>query len=89
MGEKEILIMANVLKNEKRTFILKTIFESKEMTWSQIVSRVDMQFNVRVNPNTISFHLRSLINMGLISKSGDLYTIRDNSKVQEILNQVK
>ena len=89
MGEKEILIMANVLKNEKRTFILKTIFESKEMTWSQIVSRVDMQFNVRVNPNTISFHLRSLINMGLISKSGNLYTIRDNSNVQEILNQVK
>ena len=35
MGEKEILIMANVLKNEKRTFILKKIFESKEMTWSQ------------------------------------------------------
>ena len=89
MGEKEILIMANVLKNEKRTFILKTIFESKEMTWSQIVSRVDMQFNVRVNPNTISFHLRSLINMGLISKSGELYTLRDKGKAEEILNQVK
>ena len=89
MGEREILLAANVLKNEKRSFILKKIFESKEMTWSQIVSRVDMQFNVRVNPNTISFHLRSLINMGLISKSGNLYTIRDNSNVQEILNQVK
>ena len=81
--------MANVLKNEKRTFILKKIFESKEMTWSQIVSKVDMQFNVRVNPNTISFHLRSLIKMGLISKREDLYTIRDRSQVQEILNRVK
>ena len=89
MGEKEILLAASVLKNEKRTFILKKIFESKEMTWSQIVSKVEMEFDIRVNPNTISFHLRSLINMGLISKSGDLYTIRDNSKVQEILNQVK
>lgn len=89
MGEGEILLAANVLKNEKRSFILKKIFETKEMTWSQIVDKVEMQFNIRVNPNTISFHLRSLTNMGLISKSGDLYTIRDKSKVQEILNQVK
>ena len=89
MGEREILLAANVLKNEKRSFILEKIFESKEMTWSQIVDKVEIQFNIRVNPNTISFHLRSLINMGLVSKSGDLYTIRDKNTVQEILNQVK
>ena len=89
MGEREILLAANVLKNEKRSFILKKIFESKEMTWSQIVDKVEKQFNIRVNPNTISFHLRSLINMGLISKTGDLYTIRDKNTVQDILNQVK
>ena len=89
MGEKEILLAASVLKNEKRSFILKKIFESKEMTWSQIVDKVEIQFNTRVNPNTISFHLRSLINMGLVSKSGDLYTIRDKNTVKDILNQVK
>jgi DNA-binding transcriptional ArsR family regulator len=89
MGEKEILLAASVLKNEKRSFILKKIFESKEMTWSQIVDKVEKQFNIRVNPNTISFHLRSLINMGLISKTGDLYTIRDKNTVKDILNQVK
>ena len=89
MGEKEILLAASVLKNEKRSFILKKIFESKGMTWSQIVDKVEIQFNIRVNPNTISFHLRSLINMGLISKTGDLYTIRDKNTVKDILNQVK
>lgn len=89
MGEKEILLAANVLKNEKRSFILKKIFESREMTWSQIVDTVETRFNIRVNPNTVSFHLKALIELGLISKYGDLYTIRDKSQAQEILNQVK
>jgi DNA-binding HxlR family transcriptional regulator len=89
MSKLSILAIADVIRNEKRIFILKEIFENKKMTWSQIVNKVETQFDIRVNPNTISFHLRFLINGGLITKSGDLYTIKDESKVQEILKEVK
>ena len=53
---------------------------------SQRVDKVEMQFNIRANPNTFGLHFRSLINMGLITKSGEKYTIRDKCKVHEILN---
>lgn len=89
MDKSEILFNAEIIKNEKRVFILSEIYNQNRLRWADIVDKIDSHFNIRVNPNTVSFHLRFLIEHGLIVKAGNLYTIRNSEKVSRILQSLK
>lgn len=46
------------------------LIENKEASWLEINSFLESQFN-SINPNTLHFHLKSLMEANLVSHSGN------------------
>jgi DNA-binding transcriptional ArsR family regulator len=83
----EIRSLGDAIGNEKRIFILKQLTENKKLTWSQISESLEKEFNIRMNPNTVSFHLKYLIDKGMVNKVGDFYILVNDkkNKIEELM----
>ena len=59
MNTDEMILFGEILKNNKRRFIIGLLL-NKELKWSELERNIDREFKTRVNPNTLSFHLKYL-----------------------------
>ena len=57
------------LSNNYRILILAYLIQRKEATWSEIKQFLDNVYG-SINPNTLHFHLKALINSDMIRWSG-------------------
>ncbi len=58
-----------VLSHELRLYILQTLKEHKEATWTGIVNSLEKLAQRRLNPNNLSFHLSRLIESGFVQRT--------------------
>lgn len=84
--DSEILsTYAEIYSNETRNVILFIIANSEDgVNWKEIEEKYFKIYNVPANPNTIAFHLKRLIDKGIVEKRGDKYILKDK-KVLEII----
>ena len=80
MENNEITILGEAIKNEKRLFMLRELMLKKDLTWTEIVKLTDEHFDIRLNPNTVSFHLKYLMDRGIIMKVGNHYIFNDKMR---------
>ncbi|MEM0133647.1 MAG: ArsR family transcriptional regulator [Thermoplasmatales archaeon] len=80
MNEEEVRVIGEILRNDKRTYILKQLAQDRELTWTEITRRIEDEFKIKVNPNTVSFHLSFLIKRNFVKKVGDHYVFNENSR---------
>ncbi|PSN91777.1 hypothetical protein B9Q08_02230 [Candidatus Marsarchaeota G2 archaeon ECH_B_SAG-M15] len=77
-----------VLANELRLLIYLVVRVRGRCTWSQILADVEKATGRRVNPNALSFHLKLLLDSGLVSKESAEYVAgREPALKPEILAQ--
>lgn len=57
-----------VLSHELRLYILHTLKERKEATWTDIVDALEKLTQRRLNPNNLSFHLSRLVEFGFVNR---------------------
>lgn len=77
MENNEITILGEAIKNEKRLFMLRELMLKRDLTWTEIVRLADEHFDIRLNPNTVSFHLKYLMDRDIIKKAGNHYIFND------------
>ena len=80
MNADEIVLFGETFKNNKRRFIIALLLK-KELKWSELEDNIDREFKIRVNPNTLSFHLKYLLERGIVKKSGEHYSIDNKYKL--------
>ena len=80
MENNEITILGEAIKNEKRLFMLRELMLKRDLTWTEIVKITDEHFGIRLNPNTISFHLKYLMDRDIIKKVGNHYIFNDKMR---------
>ena len=80
MNADEIVLFGETFKNNKRRFIIELLLK-KELKWSELEDNIDKEFKIRVNPNTLSFHLKYLLERGIVKKSGEHYSIDNKYKL--------
>jgi len=56
-----------IFSNPLRTFIAAFIAVKEEVTWTELKTSIE-KYTGKVNPNTLSFHLGELTNIGYITK---------------------
>jgi DNA-binding transcriptional ArsR family regulator len=56
-----------IFSNPLRTFIAVFIAIKEEVTWTELKTSIE-KYTGKVNPNTLSFHLGELSNIGYITK---------------------
>ena len=83
MNTDEMILFGATLKNNKRRFIIGLLLEN-ELQWSELEKNIDREFKIRVNPNTLSFHLKYLLERGIIKKSEEHYSI-DNKYYSDLV----
>jgi predicted transcriptional regulator len=81
----------SLLSNPYRTLILAYLIRKRECSWSEIKQFLEKNVG-SVNPNTLQFHLRTLMEVGMIGRSGIennvLYHIENLSKdIEETLTK--
>ncbi|MCP8316665.1 MAG: hypothetical protein H3Z52_10570 [archaeon] len=69
----EIYHKHEVLSNPLRTLILTIVLAQNEVSWNDVVGNLESVMKRRFNPNSISFHLKRLIDGGFVEKSGTVY----------------
>ncbi len=82
MTHVEVSSIGAAISNEKRLFILKMLTKHSELSWSQIVKYLDEEYSIRVNPNTVSFHLKYLLDRNIIERRGNLYRLTGDEQVK-------
>ncbi len=80
MNTDEMILFGEILKNNKRRFIIELLLK-KDLKWSELEDNIDKEFKIRVNPNTLSFHLKYLLERGIVKKSGEHYSIDNKYKL--------
>ncbi len=85
MNEIRLTDLGDSIKNEKRVFILRVLLEEGSLTWSQLVEKLESRFAIRLNPNTLSFHLKYLIDKGLVKKRTDDYVLLEQEIVKSLI----
>lgn len=80
MVDEQITTLSEIAKNEKRLFILRELVKKTDLTWTEIVRLIDKEFGIRVNPNTVGFHLKYLLDRDYIRKIGSHYILNDRVK---------
>ena len=80
MENNEITILGEAIKNEKRLFMLRELMLKRDLTWTEIVRLADEHFDIRLNPNTVSFHLKYLMDRGIIKRVGNHYIFNDKMR---------
>ncbi len=80
MENNEITILGETIKNEKRLFMLRELMLKRDLTWTEIVKSTDEHFGIRLNPNTVSFHLKYLMDRDIIKKVGNHYIFNDKMR---------
>ncbi len=80
MENNEITILGEAIKNEKRLFMLRELMLKRDLTWTEIVKSTDEHFGIRLNPNTVSFHLKYLMDRDIIKKVGNHYIFNDKMR---------
>ena len=76
------------LSNEIRVLILAVIMSSKEAKWIDIRDMLEKILNRRVNPNLLAFHLRRLMENGLVEKKLDTYNVNIASDMKRELENL-
>lgn len=85
----DVASIGAAIRNEKRLFIIRKLIDSKNgLTWSEITSLVEEEFKIRVNPNTISFHLKFLLDQDIITKAGNRYNLIEKNNVTKLLSEL-
>jgi DNA-binding HxlR family transcriptional regulator len=59
----------SILSNPYRTLILAYLIKKKEASWSELKQFLEKHTGA-VNPNTLQFHLRLLIQQHILGRSG-------------------
>ena len=79
-----------ILSNIYRTLILLYLYKTKGSTWSEIKDFLEKNDGA-VNPNTLHFHMKALINAGYIKHSGseDLSIYQIDKIPNNILQEIK
>ena len=80
MENNEITILGETIKNEKRLFMLRELMLKRDLTRTEIVKSTDEHFGIRLNPNTVSFHLKYLMDRDIIKKVGNHYIFNDKMR---------
>lgn len=81
-----ISTVGGAISSPKRLFILRKFIEKNDLTWSEIVSMMEDEYQIRLNPNTVSFHLKYLMDRGIISKAGNHYVL--DSKMETTIKKM-
>ncbi len=72
---KNISRRHEALSSEIRVLILAIIASDDGTKWSEIRDTLENIMGRRINPNILAFHLRRLLDSGLVKKEGDMYTV--------------
>lgn len=83
---RSVSVMAEAISNPKRLYLLRKFIERKELNWKEIVRLMEEEFQIRLNPNTVSFHLKYLMDRGLITKAGNRYIF--NEEMEEAVKKL-
>ncbi len=98
IGEPGLLKLARELAeryqafgNPVRILILLILYKKGESSWNTIMEEIEKYLG-RTNPNTLAFHLKKLIEAGIVYKkmTGDevKYVIKNNEIVRELLGDI-
>ncbi len=72
---EQLVRESGVLANKLRLLVYLDIQVRRRTTWSQISSDIEKLVKRRVNPNALSFHLKQLLDSGLITREAGEYTV--------------
>jgi DNA-binding HxlR family transcriptional regulator len=62
----------NVLGNRLRTLILVVLLARGRKSWNELKKEIEDLIGSPINPNTLSFHLKKLIQSELVTKIGSI-----------------
>ncbi len=86
----EIAKKHEALANSIRVEILSIVIAFREISWSKIKAILESRYG-KINPNTLAFHIKKLIDCGLIRKGGTMespiYTVANVP--EELKNELK
>ena len=60
----------DTFSNPIRVLIISVVLAKEEISWSQLKEYLEKIISIGVNPNTLSFHLAKLVEMGYLEKAG-------------------
>lgn len=63
------------LANPYRLAILRFVASSGGASWTDIEKELESAFSRRINPNSLSFHLRKLIDSDFLVQAGGQYRL--------------
>lgn len=74
-GFKDLSQKYGALANPYRLAILRFVAAEGRATWGQVERELESVFGRRVNPNSLSFHLRKLIDSQFLVQAGTEYRL--------------
>jgi len=74
------------LANPIRVHILSIIISLEKASWSEIKEILESIYG-KVNPNTLAFHIKKLVDCGFISKEGSLESPIYTAKIPDNLRR--
>ncbi len=78
------------LANPYRLAILRLVATKGKASWVQLDRELETVFEKRINPNSLSFHLRKLIESQFLTQSGSDYRLgRLGSKRKDELGAIR
>lgn len=82
MNNVELSAIGAAVRNEKRVIILQKLVESGSLSWSEIVAELETHLKGKINPNTVSFHLKFLLDRKIVIRKGDRYSLNEGDDVK-------
>ena len=76
------------LSNEIRVLILAIVISFNKARWIEIRNTLEKILDKRINPNLLAFHLRKLIEYGLIEKNLDIYSANITPSIENGLKNL-
>ncbi len=93
---QELASEYEVLSNRVRILILAGVVALGKAKWNEIREIIE-RYEGRINPNTLSFHLKKLIQAGLIVREGSMESPRYvpnisediAKKIEKLVNEIR
>jgi repressor of nif and glnA expression len=85
---REISRRHEALSSEVRVLILAIIVLSKGAKWIEIRDMLEKILGRRINPNLLAFHLRKLLESGLVEKKLDVYSANITAGMENELGRL-
>jgi len=88
---EDVAMKHELLSSPYRVAILSIVKSLDEAKWSQIKKIIEEIYG-SINPNTLAFHIKKLINSGLLLRKGSMespiYVVKSTSEIIKEIDEI-